>query len=231
MYEFQIIIPHYGIDHLTRYCIRCLESIGDCSKNYQLIFVDNASPEFDSVYPELQKHPNITIRNTQNLGFIKAVNQGLKMATAPYIIFLNNDTEVVKDWLPILCQPLLDGVADISGPLSSAIDSWQGRHSVQPGYRILPKNNMLAFFCTMFKKEVFETVGYLDEDFGVGFGDDDMFCHKATQARFKLALCTSIKIKHHHRSTFKKLYQDNVINDMQNKALRLYFAKKDGLVR
>lgn len=225
LYKFDIIIAHYGVKHLTEYCLACLKSIREYSEDYRIIFIDNASEEFDLVKAELERHPHLLIRNTKNLGFIKAVNQALALSTASYIVLLNNDTEVVPNWLYYLKEPL-ESCADISGPRSSAVGSWQGQVPLSDGWRILPKNNMLAFFCTMFKKEVFDKCGYLDEDFGVGFADDDWYCWKAQQFGFKLALVCDLTIKHHHRSTFFELYGKEKSHEMQVAALDLLRRKQ-----
>jgi GT2 family glycosyltransferase len=224
-YNYDIIIAHYGIKHLTELCLACLKSIRSYSSNYRLIFIDNASPEFDKILPELELHNHLLIRNTENLGFIKAVNQGLALVTAPYIVLLNNDTEVCENWLEKLSTPLTLG-ASISGPLCTSINSWQGQTYEADRWELLPKNHMLAFFCTMFRKEVFDVCGFLDEDFGVGFADDDWYCWKAQRENFRLALVRNLKIHHHHRSTFFELYGPSKAHEMQVKALELLRTKQ-----
>lgn len=220
-----IIIAHYGIGHLTDKCLACLKSIREFSSDYRLIFIDNNSPEFNLIKDELDLHPHLLIRNTKNIGFIKAVNQALSLTNAEFIVLLNNDTEVCEHWLQKLMEPLING-ASISGPRSSTVASWQGRVLPADKWEIIPKHAMLAFFCTMFKKDVFDIVGYLDEDFGVGFGDDDWYCWKAQRAGFKLALVRNLTIKHHHRSTFFELYGQQEAHNMQIKALDLLQRKQ-----
>lgn len=221
---YDIIIPHYGVNHLTEYCLDCLISIRRCSNDYRIIFVDNGSPEFDKIAPELNLHPHLLIRNSKNLGYVKAVNQALMLASAPYIVFLNNDTEAVPFWLENLREPLEAG-AHLSGPRTTTQNSWQGRTPVGMGWEFLGADAMLAFFCTMFKKEVFEILGFLDEDFGAGFGDDDWFCYKAQHAGFRLALVRHLCIPHRHRSTFKEVYGESNILPMQQKNLALFRKK------
>jgi GT2 family glycosyltransferase len=68
-------------------------------------------------------------------------------------------------------------------------------------------------------------VGLLDEQFGVGFGDDDDYCHRAQTAGFRLALVLDLVIPHHHRSTFRTLYSEAEIRAMQQTALKKFQAK------
>jgi GT2 family glycosyltransferase len=77
----------------------------------------------------------------------------------------------------------------------------------------------------MFRREVFDACGYLDEEFGIGFGDDDWFCWVVQNNGYRLALVTDIVIPHHHRSTFKEMYQKETIQEMQNRAMSIYKKK------
>jgi hypothetical protein len=62
-------------------------------KNFEIIIIDNNS--HDKSYEAIKEHaaPNLTlIKNKTNLGFTKAVNQGIKKAQGQYILLLNPDT-------------------------------------------------------------------------------------------------------------------------------------------
>lgn len=224
--RYEIIVPHYGSGWLTDLCLRCIESIREHSRNYRLILVDNGSPEFHLLESEIRRHPHTLIRNTENLGFVRAVNQGLRSSTAARVLILNNDTEVTAGWLEKLDAALVGNVG-LSGPRTTA-ESWQGRVSDQGGVVILPETAMLAFFCVMMRRDVLERVGVLDQQFGVGFGDDDDYCYRAQQMGFRLALVSDLVIPHHHRSTFRSLYADPEIENMQQVAMQA-FRRKHGL--
>jgi len=116
----------------------------------------------------------------------------------------------------------------LSGPLTTAQNSWQGRHPKDiKGYMIL-EIGMLAFFTTMFKREVLNVIGLLDESFGVGLGDDDDYCQRCLDHGYKMALIQDLIIPHHHRTTFKTLYTEQEIKTMQDKAIK-YFKDKHNL--
>ena len=93
-----IIIPSWNQSKLTAVC---LQSIRQHTDGYRLIFVDNgsAADEFAIVETELKRHPHLLVRNRRNMGFVKAVNPGLCLSTADYVVLLNNDTEVAPDWM------------------------------------------------------------------------------------------------------------------------------------
>jgi len=75
-------------------------------KNYEIIFVDNAS-EDESVAWVKKNYPKTKIiRNEENLGFSHANNIGYKKAKGEYILFLNNDTRVTKTFLSELIKTM-----------------------------------------------------------------------------------------------------------------------------
>ena len=138
---------------------------------------------------------------------------------------MNNDTEAVPGWLPRLRDAFnRDPLVGLAGPLTTTPDSWQGRWPAARGTHILAKGRMLAFFCVMIDRLVFEEIGLLDESYGVGFGDDDEFSRRAERANFLLALAQDLRIPHHHRSTFKAIYSQPEIKRMQDAALAKFRA-------
>lgn len=78
----------------------CLESLKQISyNNYEIIVVDNASPNEDSSWLE-QKYPYIKyIKSKENLGFAGGNNLGIQQCKGDYILLLNNDTEVEPGFL------------------------------------------------------------------------------------------------------------------------------------
>lgn len=222
--KYDIIIPHYGVnERVQNLARRCLETIRENSKDYALIFIDNGGGEL--LKDELSLHHGIVMSSGKNLGFVRAINAGFKLSTAPYIVLLNNDAEAVPGWLEKLSIPLVDKVG-MSGPLTTTKESWQG--NVPEGfaeYHVLSRKSMLAFFCVMFRRDLVDTVGLLDEDFGVGFGDDDNYCERAHRAGYELVLVTTLTIPHNHRTTFRALYSLEDIQQKQDVAMRMHFEK------
>jgi GT2 family glycosyltransferase len=108
--------------------------------------------------------------NKEPLGYPKAVNEGLKIANCNKIVLLNNDTVLLdqpkNSWLE-----RLDG-HDIAGVLVN--------------YSPETKQKFAVFFCVMIDRRVFSHVGLLNEEYGVGGGEDIEFCAKAIDAGFEL---------------------------------------------
>ncbi len=92
-----IVIPNYnGISFLKD----CLSSIMEqTEEEYDVIIVDNGSSDGSVSYIET-KYPEIkSISLETNTGFSNAVNVGMQEAKTAYVILLNNDTVVDKDFV------------------------------------------------------------------------------------------------------------------------------------
>ena len=91
--DLSIIILNYNVRELL---LKCLESVfRNKSQNWQVIVVDNASSD-GSVEAVKKEYSEVElVENKSNLGFAAGNNEGVKLAKAPIILFLNPDTVVV----------------------------------------------------------------------------------------------------------------------------------------
>lgn len=77
----------------------CLESLRNCPSYaaWQVILVDNGSTD-GTVESVRRMFPEVcVIANERNVGFTRATNQGFRVATGPYLLWLNPDTVVRPD--------------------------------------------------------------------------------------------------------------------------------------
>ncbi len=220
MRAFDVIIPHCNAPGVDPLAAACLRSVRQCSRDYRVVWVQNGGEIPEEIRRELgQCEEALVVRNETNLGFVRATNQGLR-GGAPYPVMLNNDTRVPPGWLEKLRRPLLDESVGLAGPLTTAIDSWQGRVRPRANPWTVPDEYNLAFFCAMTRRDVVERVGLLDEGFGMGLGDDDDYCARVRAAGYRLALVTDLVVYHQHRATFRALFARQEIREMQSRAGR-----------
>lgn len=120
--------PKFTISILARNGLamtqRCIESVLKHSRNFELLLTDNASDDGTAEYfdqLEAAYHGTIkVVHNETNLGFAEPNNQALARAKGKYLVLLNNDAEVPKNWLSLLEQPFLtDADCAITGPAGS----------------------------------------------------------------------------------------------------------------
>lgn len=198
----------------------------------------------------------ISMRANENHGFVKAVNYCWLKANelgVDQVVLLNNDTECPKDWLKRL-ESAGDEEFGIIGAVSSKSDiGWQAVNNLKKNWEffdikivddhkkqdqilnekfgnvIYPIHSMVAFFCTLIRRSVWERIGYLSEDYGIGLGDDDDYCLRARRAGIKIGLALGVCIYHHHRATFKILQKETGFNyeEEQQKNIEIYRKKWD----
>jgi GT2 family glycosyltransferase len=96
--DLSIIIVSYNTRNILRDCL--LSVIKETHTiTYEIIVVDNNSHD-GSVAMLMQDFPHIkVIANTENAGFARANNQGIKLAKGKYILLLNSDTLVMENCL------------------------------------------------------------------------------------------------------------------------------------
>lgn len=92
-----IIILNYNG---TNYLKDCIDSIiRETHSHYEIIVVDNNSPDnsgkiFSKKYPEIK-----FILNEQNVGVPEGLNIGIRNAAGEFVVLLNNDLVVMPNWL------------------------------------------------------------------------------------------------------------------------------------
>jgi GT2 family glycosyltransferase len=101
--DVSVIIVSWNVAPLLKRCLRSVVS-SDPDLSLQVIVVDNASSD-ESVSMLRGEFPWVQlISNRANLGFARACNQGLRLATAPLVLLLNPDTIVAQGALEILIR-------------------------------------------------------------------------------------------------------------------------------
>lgn len=217
-----IVIPVYNAYEEAR---RCLDSVlasvpsgtriivvNDCSTDRQLnLWLDDTAAA----------NPAITLlKNTENAGFVRAANRGMREAEMSDVLLLNSDTVVTPLFLERLAacasssddtgivNPLSNNATICSvplfreaNPLPETLDEY-AELVAESSFREYPEIPTAVGFCMYIKAEVFEAVGYFDEAFGRGFGEENDFCERAKKAGFRIRLADDAYVAHVGRASF-----------------------------
>lgn len=212
--DVSIIIPIYNEIELT---IQCLYSIAHNTKkvSYEVIIGDDGSIPSD--LQRLIKIKNLDIiHNTGTRGFIGNCNSAANAARGKYLIFLNNDTQVTKNWLdPLLSTFKKDPSTGIVGskliyPDGSLQESggilWEdgsgwnyGRSDDpnKPEYNYFRETDYVSGAALMIPTELFQTLGGFDPHYSPAYYEDTDLCFKARAAGRKVFVNPASVIIHH----------------------------------
>lgn len=199
-----IIIPVWNEKELTE---RCIENIQvNTATPYKIILIDNASDIETTSYLKKISEKNegtiILIRNEINVGFPKAVNQGIAISNAPYLCVLNNDTEPYHSWLEEMIRIAeSDSAIGIVNPSSNNLGQPEPLEGFSGKWIEMPS---CIGFCMLIKKEVVKKIGMLDEIYSPGNFEDTDFSRRAAKAGYKCVMAKGAYVYHHQNTGFKK---------------------------
>ena len=161
------------------------------------------------------------IRNAENRGFSAANNQGLRAARGEFLCLLNNDTVVTRGWLSTMIEHLRKTPrAGMIGPVSNMVGN---EAKIPVGYTAIADMprwaadycrrhdgettamKMLGFFCVLLRREVYEKVGEMDEQFGVGYFEDTDYCYRVARAGYQLRCARDAFVHHWQGASFRLL--------------------------
>lgn len=242
-----IIIPTYNQKELVLQCISTIEAYTE--QPYEIIVVDDGS--MDGTCEALYKRRG-AIRvgvHLENLGFASAINTGLMMAKGSTIVLLNNDVLVTERWLSQLLTALnANKEAAAIGPVTNYIG---GEQQINIAYKDLQEMQLFAAnynmidrskwvytdrlvgFCLLFRREIFEDVGYFDEGYKIGnFEDDDWTLRLKLQGK-RLMIAGDTFVHHIGSVSMKSLDEDcfAAVNSKNEHFFQQKWGKSQELVR
>ena len=217
-----IIILSYNTLDLLQLCIGSIREFTE-EGTYEIIVVENASQDGSAEWLKEQKDL-ICIYNEENRGFPKGCNQGLEIAAGTELLLLNSDTIVTKHWLDNLrralySSPQVGAVSCVTNYCSNnqqikvSYESIEEMQAFAAGYNkanpaLWEDRTTLVGFCYLFKREVYEKVGFLDERFSPGNYEDDDYSLRILREGYSLLVCRDTFIHHFGSAGFRKRYTE-----------------------
>ncbi|MEM9532918.1 MAG: glycosyltransferase family 2 protein [Pseudomonadota bacterium] len=220
----EIIVPVYNAaDDLAR----CLAALARHTPATQPITLVNDASTDPAVRPQLinfvSRRPAAQLlENPQNLGFVKTVNRAMA-AGRQDVILLNSDAVVTTGWLPALtrCAESDGRIATVTpfsnnaeicslpefcqnNPFPDDPDAW-GRRVAGVASRTYPELPTGVGFCMLIRRRALDELGLFDEAFGRGYGEENDFCCRASEAGGRNVLCDDAYVAHAGGRSFAPL--------------------------
>lgn len=219
MKKCDIIIPIYNSPEWVKMCVYALfkntpeEYIGKV-----ILMNDNSDEITCNCIENLRRKYSDKIevyKNETNLGFIKNVNRGFTKTSAEYVLLLNTDCMVSKNTIPklighvernnkigLIC-PISSNAANIS------LDIFENYSYMQMDellYSNFKDQNFDACTvvgnCLLITRECIDKVGYLDEIYGMGYGDETDYQFKAHAKGFEAKVAIDTYVFHKSEVSF-----------------------------
>ena len=235
-WDVSIIIPVLNKLEFTTQCLDRIWRNTDLSITCEVIVVDNASADATPAwFADAARFPRPVryLRNSDNLGFAKANNQGVRQSNGRYLLFLNNDTLVQPGWLAEMLAIVRNdpavGVVGIKQlfPYTDEVyhtgivftPARQPEHLYPHLDASLPQVNQQREYqavngaCLLIERELFASCGGFDEDYRNGYEDIDL-CMQVRKRRRTVVCCTRGFIFH-----YGQISEGRTADDDQNAAL------------
>jgi GT2 family glycosyltransferase/glycosyltransferase involved in cell wall biosynthesis len=215
-----IVIVSYNNLELTRLC---LDSVlrNSVYPNLEILIVDNASTDGSAEYLDALRDDRVRVLlNRENSGFAAANNRALEIATGEYLVLLNNDTVVPRGWLPRMLRQLEDPLAG----LVVAVTNFSGNESrIDVPYTTIDDMEpfaeqymwdhegqrfdirVAAMYCVGLRRDVYDRLGPLDEEFRIGMFEDDDYSHRTRLAGLRVLCAEDVFVHHFGQASFSKL--------------------------
>ncbi|MNW38606.1 Chondroitin synthase [compost metagenome] len=217
-----IIIPTKNQVEILKKCIDSIEN-KTTYQNYQIVVIDNDSDDPQTIkYMDKLKHKVLKISNPNGkFSYAYINNKAVSMVDTDYVLFLNNDTEVVNgQWLSQMVGYLgISGVGAVGARLlfpdgriqHAGITHGYYNGFAGPSFKLLPSwnngylslanvsRNTLAVTaaCLLTPRDLFMELNGFDElDFAVAYNDVD-YCYRVHDAGYRLVYCPSAELIHY----------------------------------
>jgi glycosyltransferase involved in cell wall biosynthesis len=211
---------------------RCLQSLFAKTSypNFEVIVMDNESTD-EQALRLMKDYPVRRLPFPSPFNFSRANNQGAAAATGEFLVFLNNDTEIItEDWLQHLIYYADQPDVGAAGALLIYEDQTVQHAGVALGMRGTADHTMRGFplgvdgyagslacarevsavtaACMMMRKSLFHELGGFNEHFFTAYQDVDL-CLGLRERGLRL-ICTPQALVVHHESVSRKSYYDMI---------------------
>ena len=187
--KVSVIIPVYNNISYTLNCLRSIQRNLPCTPFEIIVINDCSSDETASLL--LLVNGLRVINNKTNLGFLHTCNKAAKQARGDYLLFLNNDTEVLTGWLDELVDTFsahpdaglvgskllypdsrLQEAGGIIWQDASGMNYGHSCDPLHPDYSYLRDSDYCSGASIMVRRQLFEQLGGFDSRYAPAYYED-----------------------------------------------------------
>jgi GT2 family glycosyltransferase/glycosyltransferase involved in cell wall biosynthesis/tetratricopeptide (TPR) repeat protein len=185
-----IIIPVFNQVNYTKQCIDRIST--NTPRPFEIIVVNNGSTDGTKEYLDSLQSSEFKIQHlNENTGFVNACNEGAKIASGEYLVFLNNDTLPEDGWLEALISAIEkmpsvgavgaklvypDGKLQEAGSLvfsdSTPWNYGKGDDPEKPQYNYIRETPYSSAACLLIRRKLFEQIGGFDQRYSPAYWED-----------------------------------------------------------
>lgn len=232
-----ILIPVYNSPEWLEVCveaaiisdrsdvIRQILLVDDCSKAETQRLIERLCEKYDKV---------ISIRNEENLGFVKTCNRGMKLCSADYIMLLNSDCLLADNstarmmnalqknpQVGLIC-PLSNNAANLSVAIPDGANYVQmDKLFSELEDKVYPACTIVGN-CMIITRACYDAVGGLDEAFGMGYGEETDYQFRAAAAGFDAIVAGNVYVFHKSQVSFGN---SEKLSKQKQRNRELFFAR------
>ena len=226
-----VVVVTYQEYHRTEKCLASLLACG--YENLKIYLVDNNSDKkiYEKFYKKYKNIKNVEfVRSDKNYGFGEGCNLAIRRIKSGYIVFLNNDTVVERNWLePVVryldknpkvgaCQPKIKNLKnkkffEYAGAAGGMMDVYGYPFSRGRIFFTLERDKgqyddvVDLVWCSgtamITRKKVLDEVGNFDNIFFM-YGEEADLCWRINHAGYKLVFIPQSVVYHIGGGTMKR---------------------------
>lgn len=227
--KVSIIIPTIAAKGLIRTCIDSIRRISTY-KNVEIILLDNMRKNDKTWKKWFAENADVVVQIKQEFNWALFNNVGAAHATGDYLLFLNDDIEVIQpDWIEAMIEIAQRPDVGVVGPLLLYPDNkiqhaglflskpGHARHAFRfsasddPGYfgLALTQRNVVGVTgaCMMVRRNAFDTLGGFNEAHKVVNNDLD-FCLRSNSQRLAVIYTPNARLVHHELASRAEIQDD-----------------------
>ncbi|MCF8567861.1 glycoside hydrolase family 99-like domain-containing protein [Alicyclobacillus tolerans] len=237
--KVSIIIPVFNEIKTTLECLLAISAHTGSDIGFEVIVSDDASS--DNSQAILKKIHNLKYkRNKKNLGFLRNCNTTIPDVRGEYVVFLNNDVQVMNGWLDSLLGTFdqFDHVGAVgpvflypSGHLqeSGATIKTDGTTVMiglnedpnQPRFRYSRRVDYCSGACLMMPTELLKLLGGFSDEFAPSYYEDVDLCLKVHDKGYYVYVNPAAKVIHHLSKTMNNTQDDFKLTCIHNNKSKL----------